>query len=65
MSNPTDAPTPAQRQSMTVRDFIHWLESLRIPDAVVKAFDPESGRDEPVTGGLYDAEGISLRTDEP
>lgn len=53
------------RQSMTVRDFIHWLESLRIPDAVVKAFDPESGQDEPVTGGLYDAEGISLRTDEP
>lgn len=50
---------------MTVEEFIHWLQSLNIPNAVVKCYDGDSEQDEEITCVVYDAETISLRTDEP
>ncbi len=49
---------------MTVTEFIAWLESLKVPNAVVMAFDPDGGGPVAVTGAVFDADTVELYTDE-
>ena len=41
---------------MTVAELIEHLQAMCLPGDVVKAFDADSGRYEPVTGFLYGAD---------
>jgi hypothetical protein len=48
---------------MTVDQFIKWLQSLNVPHAEVRAYDPNIQEDAPVTGAVYDEHNLVLHTD--
>jgi len=50
---------------MTVEEMIAWLQSLKVPQAQVKAWCPEDQAWVPVTGAVFDDGELLLQTDDP